>query len=190
MDRVSAGIRPMTAADAEAVAALHTASWQSAYRRVLDPRWLDERAAADRRAHWAHRAATSTGREAGVVVEVAGVLEGFAYLIADADPSRGTLLDNLHVRPDRRGDGLGRRLIAAALRMARARDWPPGLHLWVFEANGDARRFYERHGGRVVERVLYAAADGAVHPSLCYHWDAAAATRLAADSAATAAGAP
>lgn len=181
----------MTASDASAVAALHTASWQSAYRGVFDDEWLAVHAGADRAGHWARRFALLGDREAGVVAAEAGRLVAFAYLIADADPARGTLLDNLHVAPERRGSGLGRRLLAAAVGLAHSRGWPEGLHLWVFEANADARRFYERHGGEVVERVLYDAADGGAHPALCYAWDAAAAARLtSATGAATAAGAP
>lgn len=182
----------MTTADASTVAALHTASWRSAYRGVFSDDWLDAHAGADRTAHWARRFAAIGDREAGLVAELDGGIAGFAYLIADADPARGTLLDNLHVRPERRGGGLGRQLLAAAVGLAHSRGWPEGLHLWVFEANADARRFYERHGGAVVERVLYDAADGGAHPALCYRWDAVAAIRLAAgsDDAATAAGAP
>lgn len=169
----------MTTADAEVVAALHTASWRSAYRGVFTADWLDVHAGADRTAHWARRFATLAGREAGLVAEDGEGIAAFAYLIADAEPSRGTLLDNLHVQPDRRGGGLGASLMGASARLAIARSWPSGLHLWVFEANAMARGFYERLGGEIVERVLYDAADGGAHPALCYHWNAKAAARLA-----------
>ena len=81
--------------------------------------------------------------------------------------------------PHARGAGLGRRLLDEASRVIAARHWPAGLHLWVFEANAGARRFYERHGAVPVERILYNAADGGRHPALCYSWADAAALRLA-----------
>lgn len=181
-------IRPMTATDALVVAALHAESWRTAYRGIYDDQWLDEQAGANRQAHWARRFAAPTTTEAGLVAEQEGRAVGFAYLIADDDPSRGALLDNLHLVAAVRGGGIGARLLRAAAALAIARGWPAGLHLWVFDANDGACRFYERHGGRVVDRVMYDTADGGSYPARCYHWNAAAASALA--GAATAAGAP
>lgn len=184
----AATLRPMAAHDASVVAALHAESWRTAYRGIYDDAWLDEHAGDDRQAHWARRFAVPSATEAGLVAERDGRAIGFAYLIADADPARGTLLDNLHVVGAARGCGIGRELLGAAARLAASRGWPAGLHLWVFENNPRACAFYERHGGRVVERLMYDAADGAAHPARCYHWGAAAAAELA--SGATAGGVP
>jgi ribosomal protein S18 acetylase RimI-like enzyme len=59
-----------------------------------------------------------------------------------------TWLDDLYVAPRRAGRGIGSALLdlAKALR-------PGGFGLWVFEMNGPARRFYERHGLVPVERT-------------------------------------
>ena len=181
-------IRPMTPADASVVAALHAESWRTAYRGIYDDQWLDEHAGANRQAHWARRFAAPTTTEAGLVAEQDGRAVGFAYLIADDDPTRGALLDNLHLVAAARGGGLGAALLRAVAGLAIARGWPPGLHLWVFDANDGAFRFYERHGGRVVERVMYDTADGGSYPARCYHWDAGAAAALA--SVTKAGGAP
>lgn len=181
-------IRPMLAADAPAVAALHAESWRTAYRGIYDDDWLDAHAGANREAHWASRFAAPSVTEAGLVAEQDGRAVGFVYVIADADPARGALVDNLHLVAEARGSGIGARLLRAAAAHAIASGWPAGLHLWVFDANEGACRFYERHGGQLVERVMYDAADGGSHPARCYHWDAAAAAALAAG--ATAAGAP
>ncbi len=181
-------IRPMTPADASVVAALHAESWRTAYRGIYDDQWLDEHAGANRQAHWARRFAAPTTTEAGLVAEQDGRAVGFAYLIADDDPTRGALLDNLHLVAAARGGGLGAALLRAVAGLAIARGWPPGLHLWVFDANDGACRFYERHGGRIVERVMYDPADGGSYPARCYHRDAGAAAAPA--SGTTAAGAP
>jgi ribosomal protein S18 acetylase RimI-like enzyme len=63
---------------------------------------------------------------------------------------------NLHVAPERHGQGVGRALFAEALELARGAG-ARTLSLWVVESNANARRFYERQGMR---------ADGArqVHP--------------------------
>jgi len=64
-------------------------------------------------------------------------------------------LEAMYVRPAAWGSGLADRLHAAAVdELARRGD---SARLWVLEANGRARRFYERHGwspdgsSRVVE---------------------------------------
>lgn len=167
-------LRPMTAEDADAVAALHTLSWQTAYRGIFSDAWLDREAAANRRAHWARRFAAPRADEAGLVAEDGGRLVGFVYLIRDGDPARGTLVDNLHVAPGSRGQGVGTVLLGAAARLAADRGWPEGLHLWVYAANTGARRFYERHGGVMVDQVSHESAEGRPHPAVCYHWPAGA----------------
>lgn len=171
-------LRPMSTADVEIVAALHAASWRTAYRGIFTDVYLDTAAAAERRAHWTARLAALAPTHAGVIAEVEGRAIGFLYLIADADPARGTLLDNLHVLPDHCGHGLGRRLLARAADEIAVRQWPAGLHLWVFNANTGARRFYERHGAVLVDRTVYAGADGSLHPALCYAWPDASVLRV------------
>jgi GNAT superfamily N-acetyltransferase len=56
-------------------------------------------------------------------------------------------IDHLYLRPDRRGGGLGGRLLAYALQDGQPRE------LWCFAENHPARRFYERHGFQVVGRT-------------------------------------
>jgi ribosomal protein S18 acetylase RimI-like enzyme len=59
---------------------------------------------------------------------------------------RDDLLGHLYVQPAAQNRGIGTALVdhAKALR-------PHGLRLWVFQQNVGARRFYERHGFRVLE---------------------------------------
>lgn len=171
-------LRPMTGADVDVVAALHVASWRTAYRGIFTDDYLDTAAGAERQAHWTRRLKSPQPLQAGFVAEQQGVPVGFCYLIADADPERGTLLDNLHVVEAARGSGLGRRLLARAAEEIAARHWPRGLHLWVFDANTGARRFYERHGAGLVDRTVYASADGGANAALCYAWPDAAVLRL------------
>ncbi len=175
----SVALRAMRADDIEVVASLHVASWRTAYRGIFTDVYLDTAAEAERRAHWTRRLAPPQPMQTGVVAEQDGVAVGFLYLIADADPARGTLLDNLHVVDSARGAGLGRQLLARAAQEIEARDWPSGLHLWVFDANTGARRFYERHGARIVDRTVYASADGGANAALCYAWPDTAVLRQA-----------
>ena len=77
---------------------------------------------------------------------------------------RSEVLEKLYVEPDAQNRGVGTALLdkAKALR-------PDGLVLWVFQRNEGARRFYERHGFRLVKLT-----DGAENmerePDALYRW--------------------
>jgi putative acetyltransferase len=72
-------------------------------------------------------------------------------------------INQLHVHPDWQGQGIGSALLDAA--KSRSAD----LQLWTFQANVNARRFYERHGFIAVEFT-----DGARNeerlPDMRYRW--------------------
>lgn len=65
-----------------------------------------------------------------------------ALLVLDED-----WIDQLYVRPDAAGLGIGSRLIAVAKKLR-----PDGLQLRTSTTNPGAQRFYERHGFVLVER--------------------------------------
>ena len=71
----------------------------------------------------------------------------------------------LHTHPDFIGQGAGALLLNAANNAGVA-----ALELWCFQANADARRFYERHGFRAI-----AFTDGARNeektPDVRYRWE-------------------
>lgn len=167
----------MRTTDVEVVASLHTASWRSAYRGIMRDAFLDHDAPANRERHWRARLPMASATQAGLIVVRGSRALGFAYLIADADPARGTLLDNLHVAPEARGDGIGRLLLSAVARAIDERGWPAALHLWVFAANTGARRFYARHGASEVDRRLLAASDGGRYETICCRWGDASSLR-------------
>lgn len=53
-------------------------------------------------------------------------------------------LTNLYVHPSYQRDGIGAALLTEVKKFA-----SDGFKFWVFEANQDAIRFYERHGAAV-----------------------------------------
>jgi GNAT superfamily N-acetyltransferase len=55
-------------------------------------------------------------------------------------------LSQLYLHPDWRDRGLGDRFVGLAKERS-----PRGLHLWTFQVNKPAHRFYERHGFVAVE---------------------------------------
>jgi ribosomal protein S18 acetylase RimI-like enzyme len=138
-------VRSARAGDAPAIARVHVRSWQHTYRGIVPDAVLaaldETRRAADWRA-WL----TADGQDA-LVAEHGTELVGFCSLgparDADALPGTGEVL-GIYVAPEHVRRGVGRSLLTAAL--ARARGRHDALTLWVFEDNGDARRFYEAFG--------------------------------------------
>jgi GNAT superfamily N-acetyltransferase len=171
MDRGEIAIRPIVAADASTVAALHATSWKHAYRGMLRDEYLDTDVAGDRRQAWAARLGAPVESDFGFIAEAAGDAVGFVFVCGRADDAWGPLIDNLHVLPGLKGRGIGRRLLeAAALETARRYPGEP-VHLFVFEANVDARRFYTGVGGREIERSTVETPGGGSQVRWRVVWD-------------------
>ncbi|HEY2527267.1 MAG TPA: GNAT family N-acetyltransferase [Xanthobacteraceae bacterium] len=164
-------IRTAELADADAIARLHADSWQTAYRGILSDDFLQGPLPENRRVLWRSRLSNAEGADQFILVdEHEGAIRGFACAFLEADPEWGCLLDNLHVVPDLKGKGLGRQLMGAvALRVLRSN--PQGrLHLWAYEQNLEARRFYERLGGVSTECHAETAPDGSQVNVVRYCW--------------------
>jgi ribosomal protein S18 acetylase RimI-like enzyme len=146
-------LRPATEADAVSIAAIHAASWRDAYAHILAPEFLNGGIEADRLTVWSQRLRDSPPSQlVNIACDSTGRALAFICCYCDADPVWGSLLDNLHVLPQARGQGIGEQLFRAAAGQLAAQNSSSGLHLWVFEANVDGLRFYKRLGGRVVGR--------------------------------------
>jgi ribosomal protein S18 acetylase RimI-like enzyme len=139
-------IRPAGVVDADAIAALHAASWRSAYRGILKDSTLGPALDGERRSHWL---GDLSARAPADTVLIADGL-GFIAAWAEGDPGFGAYIDNLHVHPERRSAGLGRHLLGAAMRQVAGRG-EAHAYLWVFDGNARAIEFYRRLGGEIVE---------------------------------------
>jgi GNAT superfamily N-acetyltransferase len=167
----SLAFRDATIADAHSVADLHTTNWQRFYRGVLPDGYLDGTIVEERRALWRERLSHSQHDRQLVHLALDDTnLVGFTCVLADEEPERGALLDNLHVLESHQGLGIGRQLFRQSARWASRIHPGQPMHLWVFEANQQARGFYDALGGKIVERRAKVIA-GADVMSLCYVWD-------------------
>lgn len=141
--------RPATPDDAAAIARVHVAAWQAAYRGGLMPdAYLDALDVDERARFWretlAHTARSSVTRL--VAVEDGNVV-GFAVAGPEQDdvtPPRGELVV-CNVHPEAWGRGHGTALLAACCEHLRAAGFDEAV-LWVHPDNARARRFYEREG--------------------------------------------
>ena len=156
--------------DAESIAHLHTLSWQHAYRGILTDQYLDHEALDDRRNVWRERFASPADNQYILTAVEDHQIKGFICLYHNHDEQWGSLVDNLHVRKEHKGQGIGTGLLQRAARWVSQLDRHPGLHLWVFEQNLAARRFYDKLGAESVERVVKDNPGGGNAVSLRYVW--------------------
>lgn len=128
-------------ADLAGIAGIQTASWQSAYRGLVSDAFLDGKVPGLMARKWSHLPGPDW---IVLVVRESDEVAGFAAL--EMSHEDGPYVDNLHVRPDRRGRGYGRALMAVmASRVIAA----GGDRIWltVIRENAPTRAFYRAIGG-------------------------------------------
>ncbi|WP_327093043.1 GNAT family N-acetyltransferase [Nonomuraea sp. NBC_01738] len=92
--------------DAGPIATLHTESWRSAYAAIMPPAYLNGPLLQENERLWTTRlSGEDTSAAHLLLAEAEGTIQGFTYLVAK--PDGRVLLDNLHVRPARKGAGIG-----------------------------------------------------------------------------------
>ena len=131
--------------DAAIVACLHLLSWQASYRGILPDTYLDGEAAKERTSYWA-RALPRGDYSLVLIATVDGQPAGFIGLKDKIDPDYDALIEHLHVVPDMKGKGIGRRLFAETAALL-ASGGSKSVCLRVFDANKAAIGFYESLGG-------------------------------------------
>lgn len=163
-------LRNATYADCAAIAGIHTASWRDAYAQILKREYLAGPILEDRLGIWRTRLQNAPRTQLVLIGEQDGAAVGFVSVFAGEDPEWGALIDNIHVLPGMKRTGLGRKLLSSAAEWL-VREFPlQPLHLWVFEANEPAQRFYDAMGGKVVERRVRPNPGGGEASNLRYFW--------------------
>ena len=147
-------IRRAHRADAAAVAGVHVATWQAAYRGLLPDPYLDALDAERWRTGWESVLVTSARPRAGTLVAghrpevVVGFVDVQPTRDPDADPASVGEITSLYVRPDTWATGVGRQLLSAGEETLRGHGFEEAS-LWVLHGNLRARHFYERAGWSV-----------------------------------------
>lgn len=138
-------IRTALVSDAAAIAVVHVASWQAAYRGIVPDERLDALDPAKLAVVWETRLA-----EAGastLVAEAEGRVVGFCCVTgSEAAPEIGEIAA-LYLHPDVWGMGLGGALCRKALALMAACDRHDAV-LWALTGNARAERFYAAAGFR------------------------------------------
>jgi GNAT superfamily N-acetyltransferase len=160
-------IRDATTADLPAIAEIHASSWRAAYRGILPDAFLDGDLLEERKTRWLGIVERMGPRDNLLVAtdgeRTVGFIAGWTSVTLGCEDGYGLFIDNLHVRPDLRGNKYGESLFRALARNAMANnktannktaDAKISAYLWLFDGNAPAHRFYSRLGGRDVERQM------------------------------------
>jgi ribosomal protein S18 acetylase RimI-like enzyme len=146
-------VRRAVVTDAEAIAAVHVASWEGAYRGLVPEAWFEARPLSARVALWSEVLARG-GSEAWVALgpdAPDAPVCGFCHLALptrDEDGDEDTAeITSFYVDPVAWRGGIGRALMDAALADLERRGWTE-VTLWVLEDNPRAQAFYVRCGFR------------------------------------------
>lgn len=139
--------RPAAPDDAQAIARVHVASWNAAYRGVIADEALDELTEERLAPEWRQEI---EGDEAAVaVVEEDGRVFGYSRYGPgrddDLDPATTAEIYGFYVHPDAWGRGAGRALMEHVTADLRGRGFARAV-LWVVQVNERAQRFYRGVG--------------------------------------------
>ena len=162
-------IRAARPEDAASIAQLHAESWRATFHNVLSDEYRSG-IVEDRKAVWQERMSASPANQLVIVAEKDGRLAAFACAYGDDDARWGTLLDNLHVRSEWQGRGLGQSLLVRVADWCVAEYPEIGLYLLVLEQNSRAREFYKQLGATDVGGETWVPPGFLDAPSRRYAW--------------------
>lgn len=160
-------LRPALPADLEALAAIHVATWQEAYRGLIPAPFL-ARVDLEHGRSRLRRPLEADPPQVLVLEEGAQALGFVRFGPVKAGPREAAEVFAINVHPERWREGHGRRLLEAA--QARlAEGGFRSVWLWVLESNQRAREFYAALGWEPDgERRVEGQSDGADLAELRY----------------------
>lgn len=174
-NREIATIRTASPDDAQALAAMHVASWRETYTGLLPDKMLSSLSIDSRAAAWIKIMREPTTDLSTVIhlAEHAGAIVGFGSCGAQRTENLQTKgydgeVSGIYVLREFQKRMIGLRLFRAMSSSLQQRRFRAAA-LWVLRENLSARRFYERLGGKVfAERED--VRDAAVLIELAYVW--------------------
>lgn len=164
-------IEEATPQDAAAIAALHALSWQNTYRGIYSDAFLDNEVVQERLAVWQNRFASPNPSQFVYKAMQENTIIGFVCFYVNVEPQYGTFVDNLHVTPQLKGQGIGKKLLQKVAHWTQENQPIKGMYLWVLEENKAALGFYKKCGAKMAERKIEANQDGESNTILRSVWE-------------------
>ena len=163
-------IREAALYDVEPIAALHAASWQNTYAKVLKKKYLTDLVPLERKALWQQRLSQPRSGQRVLVAVASGQVIGFVCIFIDENPALGSYLENLHVASPAQGHGIGGKLICEAASICAKQAASQKLYLLVNQDNVRAQDFYLSYGATNAAEAVWNAPDGSAVPTFRFEW--------------------
>ena len=135
--------------DADRLARLHYRSHIESFAPYVSAGWLASRQLANYQSQWHEHFSVSNRRSRVWIVRDSDDAVGMVRVVPGSGPDIAQL-NNMHVRPDLIGAGVGRALMQAAMEFIKEQGYRTA-RLGVVQENRRARRFYEAAGWQVDE---------------------------------------
>jgi ribosomal protein S18 acetylase RimI-like enzyme len=142
-------IRKAEPKDALALGHIQVTSWRSAFRNIASDEYLDHMVSeASQAEDW--KEILADAEQVVFVAEQENGPIGYAWAHREDDRSIewDSELISMHILPENKRQGIGRRLFAAAAKQLNEQGCK-SIYLWVLEENIPSRRFYEALGGKL-----------------------------------------
>ena len=164
-------IRLATLSDLNHIASLHVQSWRDNYQEALSQEYLEQHVETERKAVWSERLTVPKSNQLVLVAEGDMGFCGFICVFGAHHPNYGTIIDNLHVNPAVKGQGIGTKLLRAAAKWASENYQQFPMYLEVLACNPKAIGFYQALGGRQVDSAYWHTPCGNKVEEYLYFWD-------------------
>ena len=146
-------IRLATPSDSNSIATLHALSWINTYRGIVPDSYLDNDLQNERKKYWAKKMAALTANDFVFIAENERSAVGFIAVLDKPEKGYDALIDNLHVRTDLKGMGIGGMLMKAAAEKLMS-DGKHNVYLWVLNGNDAAAAFYKSKGAQTEDVTM------------------------------------
>jgi GNAT superfamily N-acetyltransferase len=144
-------IRPATAADAMAIAAVRVDAWRTTYKGLIPDAYLAAMTVEESTVIWSRVLTAPPNTTSTFVAVVDDAVVGFACGLMRPEKKHGfdAELSAVYLKREAQRAGIGKRLVGSVAAAQRAQG-ATGLIVWVIAGNKGARAFYESLGAELV----------------------------------------
>lgn len=152
-------IRYATIEDAREITLMHIESWKTTYRGIFPDEWLDKTPETIAKNIENRVKRIHDDNESGwpnIVAEIDGQIVGWAAGGNNKNPEYPFAVDlnALYLLKEFQNQGIGKMLVKAFVELALKNGYN-SMIIWALEENHQARKFYQKLGGKEVGNMLF-----------------------------------
>ena len=152
--------------DIEQVAKIITEDWKIAYKGIIDDEYLKNLDYKDKEKSIREK----YQKQKSIVLDEEGIVKGYSRFGENRDEEKDLAeLYALYVKADERGKKIGEKLLRKTADILSKRGYK-GIVIWCLEKNKNARKFYEKMGGKLY-KTRNIEIGNKKYPEVCYKYD-------------------